>query len=840
VSQVLRVAWYRLHATFGRRWAGYLTLVLLVGLLGGLAMGTLAAARRTQSSFSAFLASTNPSDVALGTALLAPGGGVSSGYDPALIHTIAHLPHVRAVASVAAFNSGPLEPNGTPQPAFANASNVNTEGSVDGRYFTQDRVTVTQGRMANPNRADEIVMPIKLARQFGFRVGQVIPWGIYSNAQVGLSNFVPGPGTQPYLRVNARLVGIVVFNNTVVQDEADVNFAAQNVLFTPALTRQLTQCCLIYTFTGLQLEHGAQDVTAVEAELVRVVPPSLPHDFTVTAILAGKADRTIKPEAIALGVFGGIAALAALVIAGQVIGRQLRLGADEASTLRALGADPAMTLVDGLIGMVVAVVVGSLLAVAVAVAMSPLAPLGPVRPLYPTPGFAFDWTVLGLGLVALIVGLSAIAAGLAARGAPHRAALHDAPARTRRSSLAHAASRAGLPPSVVAGIRLALEPGGGRNAVPVRSAILGAAMAMVVVVATLGFGASLNTLVSHPALYGWNWSYALNGGGGIGAIPQPQAANLLHRDHTVAASADVYFASMQVDNQTVSVLGTSPNAPVAPPLLSGHGFDAPNQVVLGATTLQQIHKHLGDTVAVRYGTIPPTRLTVVGTATMPAIGIVGVAQQHTMGTGAVLSYRLIPPSVRNSFQNTPDGPNAILVRLRDNANPRTSLQALNRIAAKLTLPTNYGVGVVSVQRPAEIVNYRSMGTTPAILGGGLGAGAIAALGLTLIASVRRRRYELAILKTLGFTRRQLAATVAGQSTVAVAIGSVIGAPLGVILGRTLWNVFARQINAVAAPTVPVVVVALVVVGALILANVVAAIPGQIAARTPTAGLLQAE
>lgn len=77
-----------------------------------------------------------------------------------------------------------------------------------------------------------------------------------------------------------------------------------------------------------------------------------------------------------------------------------------------------------------------------------------------------------------------------------------------------------------------------------------------------------------------------------------------------------------------------------------------------------------------------------------------------------------------------------------------------------------------------------MGTTPAVLGAGLGAGAMTALGLTLIASVRRRRHELAVLKTLGFTRRQLAATVAWQSTVAVAIGAVIGAPLGVVLGRS--------------------------------------------------------
>lgn len=43
----------------------YLTLVLLIGLLGGVAMGSVAAARRTQSSYATFLASTSPSDLGL-------------------------------------------------------------------------------------------------------------------------------------------------------------------------------------------------------------------------------------------------------------------------------------------------------------------------------------------------------------------------------------------------------------------------------------------------------------------------------------------------------------------------------------------------------------------------------------------------------------------------------------------------------------------------------------------------------------------------------------------------------------------------------------------------------
>jgi hypothetical protein len=58
----MRVAWYRFAATFGRRQGGYLTLVLLIGLIGGIALGSVAAARRTQSSYTTFLAATNPSD----------------------------------------------------------------------------------------------------------------------------------------------------------------------------------------------------------------------------------------------------------------------------------------------------------------------------------------------------------------------------------------------------------------------------------------------------------------------------------------------------------------------------------------------------------------------------------------------------------------------------------------------------------------------------------------------------------------------------------------------------------------------------------------------------------
>ena len=109
------------------------------------------------------------------------------------------------------------------------------------------------------------------------------------------------------------------------------------------------------------------------------------------------------------------------MISGQVISRLVRRNAEDGAILRALGAGQAMTICDGLVGVVGAAVTGALLAVAVAVWLWPLAPIGPVRPVYPDRGIAFDWTVLGLGFAVLVIMLSGSALAVARRVSPHRA-----------------------------------------------------------------------------------------------------------------------------------------------------------------------------------------------------------------------------------------------------------------------------------------------------------------------------------------------------------------------------------------------------------------------------------
>ncbi len=859
-GQGLRVAGYRQRATFRQRRSGYLSLVLLIGLVGGLALGSVAAARRTQSSFATYLASTNPSD--LGVSVFggpSSGGGSVPVYSRSATAAIARLPGVKHVEAAVPIAAAPLDTHGAPELEAIN--DIQPVASVDGLFFDQDRLAVVAGRPADPRKADQVVMTALAAHLLGVHVGEVIHYGFYDSQQES----EPGFGTAavpPLFRVDATLVGLVQVNNAVVEDDIDRYPTFE--FFTPALGREIvadsglgTEGAVTY---GLQLDQGNRGVLAAEREFSSVAPPGNTVAFHDTGNVEVKVDRTVKPLVIALGVFGGVALLAALLIAVQLISRQLGEAAGDLEVLRAFGADQTAMMGDSLIGLASSIVAGSLLAAGVAVALSPLAPLGPVRPVYPDPGIAVDWTVLGIGVGILVAVLGVAALVLAYRGTPYRAARRALATAPNASRTVEAVASSGLPVPTLVGVRFALERGRGRTAVPVRSTMLGAVLAVALVVATLTFGSGLQTLVSRPTLYGWNFTYLLNASN----TTPPQSLRLLDHDPDVTAWEGYDYNVAEIDGQGIPFLldygHSTQKAPISPPILSGHAVEGNHQIVLGAATLAQLHKHLGDTVTVSYGTpedgpvyVPPTTYVVVGTATMPAVGYSSVIDDHTsMGTGALISVSGLPQAFQQASQSSIavlNGPNLVFVRLRAGLTAAAGRADLQRVAdaadrALASAPKGAGSGddvvVLGVQRPAEIVNYGTIGETPALLATALAAAAMVALGLTLTASVRRRRRELALLKSLGFTHGQLAAAVAWQASVSSAVGIIIGVPVGIAAGRTLWTLFAREIYAVPQPTVPVLWVAVVALGTLALANVVAAVPGRMAARTPTALLLRAE
>jgi hypothetical protein len=119
-----RLAWYRYQATFRARLGGYLALAVLVGLIGGVTMASLTAARRTDSSYPDYLAGTSPSGL-----IVQPNSNLGGAETVAqadrlclrLLGQMRRLPHVSGLVTADAYNTAPLTRSGGFGPVIAAA-----------------------------------------------------------------------------------------------------------------------------------------------------------------------------------------------------------------------------------------------------------------------------------------------------------------------------------------------------------------------------------------------------------------------------------------------------------------------------------------------------------------------------------------------------------------------------------------------------------------------------------------------------------------------------------------------------------------------------------------------
>jgi ABC-type lipoprotein release transport system permease subunit len=148
--------------------------------------------------------------------------------------------------------------------------------------------------------------------------------------------------------------------------------------------------------------------------------------------------------------------------------------------------------------------------------------------------------------------------------------------------------------------------------------------------------------------------------------------------------------------------------------------------------------------------------------------------------------------------------------------------------------------VVFPLKQPDLINLERVGYLPGLLAGLVALLALGTVTHTLVTSVRRRRRDLAILKTLGFGRGQISQTVAWQATSFALAAGLLGVPLGIVGGRWAWLVVAEQLGVAAGPVVPPVLLLTIAVGALLAANLAAAGPGLVAARIRPATVLRSE
>jgi hypothetical protein len=651
----------------------------------------------------------------------------------------------------------------------------------------------------------------------------------YTPEQAGRLREAGDPGVPAGGAFDLAVTGVLrmPFDLAPVPAGQDVSWLGSEELYlTPAFWEAFHQrVATLGTGFELRLRHGLRDLDAFRAAVRRLDGgrDAFVYANSDAERTAARLERAIRLEAVALLVFATAATATALLVVGQSIARQVQLEASNHLVLRALGMTDWQLIGVALVRAALIGAAGALLGAVLAALLSPLAPIGLARRAEVAPGFSADLPVLAFGAVALLLSVLA-RAGLAgwAVARASRAGSRQ-PGAQPPSRLADRLARAGGSPSAVTGVRLAFESGRDAAAVPVRTAMVGAVVAVAAVVAALTFAASLGRLTHTPTLHGWTWDVTV--GDPRGPMDRPdEVARRLAGNPLVGGFSSLASPGdqpLRLGNTNVVGLGIDPlKGAVLPPVVGGRRVRSADEIALGPATLQRLGWRVGDVVEVAAGD-RHRKLRIVGTTLSPS----WVNNDLTMDSGALLTLdglRKLLPDAK---------PAVFLVEYAPRADPDAAFQSLRR---------DFGRVVLRPLLDEEVDNLDRVAGLPFALAGLLAALGIATLGHLLITSGRHRRRDLAVLKTLGFVRHQVGATVAWQATALAAVALSIGLPLGAAAGRWAWVLVNRELHSLAGPVTPAVQLLLVVPGVILAANLIAALPARVAAATRPALVLRSE
>ena len=768
--------WLMVRARLRTRWRSWLSLAVLAGLAGGLVIAVAAGARRTDAAYPALVAWSASPD-----ALVAAGDE--------------RVPQVSESARLTVYSV--LAP------------------AVIGLYAPSDsRIPhefwhrkLLAGRLADPGRPGEADISFTAAQAEHVALGDRLCLRLL------------GASRKP-VPFCFRVVGIDAAPGDF---PPQYGYASDTVWATPAFAHAVRGRLATATVAAVRLRHGAADLPAVERQAKRpgvgIVLAAYPYGPQ-----AANTEHSIHLQAVALWLLAGVLAVVGLLVFGQLLSRLTALESADFGVVRALGMTPAQLAAVGLARAAMIGAVGAVLAAGVATATSPAFPVGLAAVAEPAPGFRADWMALLLGMA----GVAAAVAGCGAWPAVRAASRH----RTAAGSVLRrppALARLVWPVTTVTGTRLVLHRGAGRTALPVRSTISAAAVAVAGLSAALVFAASLGNLLATPALYGVTWDAMIaypQSGGSL----QP-AVRTVASDSLVARWSREGDVPVAVDGVQVGAIttGPGPDGSLAAVPVDGTPPLRDDQIVLGRRTLAAIGRRIGQTVSVSLtGMSHRAVMRIAGTAVFPPLD-----DTLVLGTGAELTvsglHKIAPPG----FSLPP--PNSVLVRFSQRANvPRAVAELTTRVERA-------GPFVVTgPSTPADLVNFGQLQALPLVLGLSLGALALLTIAHLLLTSVRRRLRDLMVLRVIGFTGAQVRATVCWMSVTLTALGLAVGVPAGLLAGRLAWRFFAAQLGIAPVVVAPVISFATLAAAGLALGVAVTVVPAIAASRRLPAAVLRAE
>ena len=459
---------------------------------------------------------------------------------------------------------------------------------------------LVSGHLPDPSDPDQVLASFNLQQDDDVQLGTVIHVPFYAPSQ--FSALIDATGTPPMPMgptVAFRVVGI----EASLGEFPSGSTPSYDLYATPAFLRTVTPRTADFYEYLVRLRHGAAGVPRFVGAL---------HAFSAAGVegyqsedqLIASVERSIHPQAVGWWILAALAALVGLAVIGQAVARQSIAEREDYPTMAALGADRRQLVALGMSRNLVVALGGSVGAVAVAAALSPLAPVGEARVAEPSAGLAFDTLVLPLGALAT----AAVVLGLGfwtARRAARTLRSDDRPAASHPSSVAARLAAMGVSPSALIGVRHAFQRGSSGESVPVGTALVGMVMAVIALCGTAAFGASLSHLTATPELYGATFQLNFTD---YAPVPDPTLLRSLEHDKAVTAITHGFVTEISINNLGLpAVEATAIRGRPVFAVVAGHFPSGDGQIGLGETTMRQLAR-----IWARSSTSPCPRRQVAG------------------------------------------------------------------------------------------------------------------------------------------------------------------------------------------------------------------------------------
>jgi hypothetical protein len=746
----MTAVWMIVRAEIRVRWSALLGLAAIVAVVTALVLTATVGARRTASTLARYRQWSVSSDAGIQMA--------SEAQADQLAARLRTLPFVDGAVTRYLVNGFPIRTD------LGIADFAVYFDPHRGFGTTVDRARVLSGHLPGPHAADEIALTELSARELHVSIGDRLRASTFDARDLESlsSGTFPGFHGPP---LDLKVVGLVrtpdELQGTLVRDSlygfAAPSFAAAH----PGLAAWPPE-------VEIRLAHGARDLPRLQhaADQLAGGPGRVVVD-SANVEYASSTQKALDALSSALLVFALVAGAAGAVLVAQTVSRQVGSSAGSGSVWRGLGLTRGLRTLALALPVIGAAAIGVAAGVGLAVAASPRLPLGLARRAEIHPGVWFDPLGLGVGAVVTAVAVGGWALRSAWRS--QRGPLELAP-RSRPSAAGNLLARWGAGLGLVTGTRFAFE-GGGRMSIPVRSALVGATIAMAGVTGAGVVVASLDSLVSQPTRWGWNWSTMPD------PLSQSDPTAKLVSDPDLSAvgvldDVNVVMQGHVIDGNAMKPLKGS----VAFTLLSGRLPVGPSEVALGTHSMADLRTSVGRTVhAVGRDGHTQVDLRVVGTVVPPPV------QGTTSGSIAVLT-----PDGLQAVATEDVSPSFVLT-YRDGTDALAVEHRLTRLG--LSFPV-----FARPQLPGALRNVTQSRGVVIALAGFFGLLGVAGLLHALTVSCRRRRSEFGVLRALGCRRRQVRGIVIVQSAAITATGLVVGLPLGLIAGRWVWGRLIDQLG----------------------------------------------